>query len=67
MSTAPAKPKLAVFKFASCDGCQLSLLDAEERIAGGGRHHDRYRFCCLEDADASRQRAVQTWGWSRVR
>jgi sulfhydrogenase subunit delta len=24
------KPKLAVFKFASCDGCQLSLLDAEE-------------------------------------
>ena len=28
----PAKPKLAVFKFASCDGCQLSLLDAEERI-----------------------------------
>jgi coenzyme F420-reducing hydrogenase gamma subunit len=25
-----AKPKLAVYKFASCDGCQLSLLDAEE-------------------------------------
>ncbi|HID33957.1 MAG TPA: oxidoreductase [Anaerolineae bacterium] len=25
-----AKPKLAVFKFASCDGCQLSLLDAED-------------------------------------
>ena len=24
------KPKVAVFKFASCDGCQLSLLDAEE-------------------------------------
>ena len=24
------KPKLGVFKFASCDGCQLSLLDAEE-------------------------------------
>ena len=23
------KPKLGVFKFASCDGCQLSLLDAE--------------------------------------
>jgi sulfhydrogenase subunit delta len=27
-----AKPKLAVFKFASCDGCQLSLLDAEEEL-----------------------------------
>jgi len=29
----PAKrPKLAVFKFASCDGCQLSLLDAEDEL-----------------------------------
>ncbi|MCC6396626.1 MAG: oxidoreductase [Bacteroidetes bacterium] len=26
------KPKVAVFKFASCDGCQLSLLDAEEHL-----------------------------------
>jgi coenzyme F420-reducing hydrogenase gamma subunit len=25
-------PKLGVFKFASCDGCQLSLLDAEEQL-----------------------------------
>ena len=28
----PKKPKLAVFKFASCDGCQLSLLDAEDEL-----------------------------------
>jgi coenzyme F420-reducing hydrogenase gamma subunit len=29
----PAKrPKIAVFKFASCDGCQLSLLDAEDEL-----------------------------------
>lgn len=28
------KPKIAVFKFASCDGCQLSLLDAEEDLLG---------------------------------
>jgi sulfhydrogenase subunit delta len=28
----PKKPKLAVFKFASCDGCQLSLLDAEDQL-----------------------------------
>ncbi|OFZ53868.1 MAG: oxidoreductase [Bdellovibrionales bacterium RIFOXYC1_FULL_54_43] len=26
------KPKLAVFKFASCDGCQLSLLDCETEL-----------------------------------
>ncbi len=26
------KPTLAVFKFASCDGCQLSLLDAEDEL-----------------------------------
>lgn len=25
-------PKLAVWKFASCDGCQLSLLDCEEQL-----------------------------------
>ncbi len=30
--TAPRKPKLAVFKFASCDGCQLSLLDCEDEL-----------------------------------
>jgi sulfhydrogenase subunit delta len=27
-----AKPKVAIFKFASCDGCQLSLLDAEDEL-----------------------------------
>ncbi len=26
------KPNLAVFKFASCDGCQLSLLDCEDEL-----------------------------------
>jgi coenzyme F420-reducing hydrogenase gamma subunit len=31
MATEP-KPKLAVWKFASCDGCQLSLLDCEEEL-----------------------------------
>ncbi len=30
--TAPRKPRLAVFKFASCDGCQLSLLDCEDEL-----------------------------------
>ncbi len=26
------KPRVAVYKFASCDGCQLSLLDAEDEL-----------------------------------
>lgn len=30
--TRVTKPKLAVWKFASCDGCQLSLLDCEEEL-----------------------------------
>ncbi len=28
----PPRPRLAVWKFASCDGCQLSLLDCEEEL-----------------------------------
>ena len=32
MSRATRKPKLAVWKFASCDGCQLSLLDCEDEL-----------------------------------
>lgn len=30
------RPKLAVFKFASCDGCQLSLLDCEDELLAIG-------------------------------
>src|SRR5271165_4771817 len=26
------KPKIAVWKFASCDGCQLSILDCEDEL-----------------------------------
>jgi coenzyme F420-reducing hydrogenase gamma subunit len=29
---APAEPRVAVFKMASCDGCQLQLLDAEDAL-----------------------------------
>lgn len=29
---ADQKPKLAIFKFSSCDGCQLSVLDLEEEL-----------------------------------
>lgn len=31
-------PKLAVWKFASCDGCQLTLLDCEEQLLALARH-----------------------------
>ena len=31
-ATTRRKPKLAVWKFASCDGCQLSLLDCEDEL-----------------------------------
>ncbi|MFC6689276.1 NADH-quinone oxidoreductase subunit B family protein [Jhaorihella thermophila] len=32
MTPTPRKPRLAVWKFASCDGCQLSLLDCEDEL-----------------------------------
>lgn len=32
MAAVVRKPRLAVFKFASCDGCQLTLLDCEEQL-----------------------------------
>jgi coenzyme F420-reducing hydrogenase gamma subunit len=31
-SNGSGKARLAIFKFASCDGCQLSLLDAEDEL-----------------------------------
>ncbi len=31
-SKSKSKPRIGVFKFASCDGCQLSLLDAEDQL-----------------------------------
>lgn len=34
MPIKPRKPTLAVWKFASCDGCQLSLLDCEDELVG---------------------------------
>ena len=32
MTVAAARPRLAVWKFASCDGCQLTLLDCEDEL-----------------------------------
>ncbi len=43
------KPKLAVWKFASCDGCQLSLLDCEDELLSVVQYVDIANF-----AEASR-------------
>src|ERR1039458_2476221 len=32
------RPTLAVWKFSSCDGCQLSLLDLEDELLGLTEH-----------------------------
>ncbi len=32
VGSSPRKPSLAVWKFASCDGCQLTLLDCEDEL-----------------------------------
>lgn len=38
------KPKLAVWKFSSCDGCQLSLLDCEDELLAIAEHIDIANF-----------------------
>jgi coenzyme F420-reducing hydrogenase gamma subunit len=44
------RPRLAVWKFASCDGCQLSLLDCEDELLGVAEQLDIAYF-----AEASRR------------
>jgi sulfhydrogenase subunit delta len=44
------KPRLAVWKFASCDGCQLSLLDCEDELLAVAERLDIAYF-----AEASRR------------
>jgi len=43
------RPRLAVFKFASCDGCQLTLLDCEDELLAIGEKLDIVHF--LEASD----------------
>ena len=43
------RPRLAVFKFASCDGCQLTLLDCEDELIALGERLDIVHF--LEATD----------------
>nr|MCU0247563.1 hypothetical protein [Bryobacter sp.] len=32
MNSERKRPRIAVFKFASCDGCQLTMLDCEDEL-----------------------------------
>ena len=43
-STAKPKPRLAIFKFASCDGCQLQLLSCEDELLEIAKQVDIVRF-----------------------
>ena len=51
------KPKLAVWKFASCDGCQLSLLDCEDELLALAGEVEIAHF--LEATSGDRRRAVR--------
>ncbi|MDG6107300.1 oxidoreductase [Dactylosporangium aurantiacum] len=47
------KPRLAVWKFASCDGCQLTLLDCEDELLPLAEHVEIAHF--LEASSAVRE------------
>ncbi|GAA3277090.1 oxidoreductase [Dactylosporangium vinaceum] len=46
------RPTLAVWKFASCDGCQLTLLDCEDELLPLARRFDISHFLEASSADA---------------
>jgi sulfhydrogenase subunit delta len=48
----PIRPRLAVVKFASCDGCQLTLLDLEDQLLAVAE-----RFEIVDFAEASSSRS----------
>ncbi|MFI6727366.1 oxidoreductase [Streptomyces atratus] len=50
--TASGRPKLAVWKFASCDGCQLTLLDCEDELLGIAERVEISHFLEASSADA---------------
>ena len=52
VSTTPARLRLGIVKFASCDGCQLSLLDLEDELLDVAE-----RFEVVEFAEASSLRS----------
>ena len=61
----PAKPRLAVFKFASCDGCQLSLLDCEDELLAVAEQVEIAYF--LEARSRAAATDPTTSAWSKAR
>ena len=55
--SAAARPKLAVWKFSSCDGCQLTLLDCEDELLAIA---DAARARVLPRGDEGRGRRART-------
>jgi coenzyme F420-reducing hydrogenase gamma subunit len=55
MARTDHKPRLAVWKFASCDGCQLSLLDCEDELL---RVADAVEIAYFPEATRSRIRGT---------
>jgi coenzyme F420-reducing hydrogenase gamma subunit len=51
MTPPKRKPRLAVWKFASCDGCQLSLLDCEDELLELAGVVDIAYFCEARSAE----------------
>jgi sulfhydrogenase subunit delta len=50
---ARARPRLAVWKFASCDGCQLTLLDCEDELLDLAEHVEIAHFLEASGAPAA--------------
>jgi coenzyme F420-reducing hydrogenase gamma subunit len=61
MMTPVLRPRLAVWKFASCDGCQLALLDCEDELLAIADQIDIAYF-----AEASRARMAPPYDLSLV-
>ena len=57
------KPTVAVFKFSSCDGCQLSLLNMEDELLDLAGAVDIAMFL---EATRAADRAHMTLPWWRV-
>ena len=58
------KPKLAVWKFSSCDGCQLTLLDCEDELLDIAEAVDIAYFL---EATRTTRAGPTTSRWSRAR
>ena len=64
MPTKPKRPRLAVWKLASCDGCQLTLLDCQDELLALAGAIEIAHFA---EATTASGEARTTSRWSRAR